>query len=131
MPLPLTIATSDAEERKKTSLRQVFPQYILKLFLYYFVNIASDTVYSSHVPSIVAFLGSTAPPWVLDTGLHLVDGKVAKMLNDTWNSDRLNGDFNESADYNFQYLLYQAFSNYTSGHFLNLATNGGLLHSPL
>ena len=104
---------------------------MLKLFLYYSVNIASDTVYSPNVPSIVAILNSTAPPWVLDTGLHLVDGKVAKMLNDTWNSDRLNKDFKDSTGYNFQYLLYQAFYNYTSGHFLNLATNGGLLHSPL
>ncbi|KAL8800662.1 MAG: hypothetical protein Q9182_005032 [Xanthomendoza sp. 2 TL-2023] len=107
----------------------ILHEYLGKLFLW-------DTAhqpkgYSANVARIVNFLSSERPPWVNDTGLHRLDKRVAKMMNDTWNAGTLNGDSKDSEGYNLDYVLWRALKKFESGDFLKLAANGTLLHSPL
>lgn len=101
----------------------------MKLALWDFNHQPED--YSANVPRIVNFLNSDAPPWVNDTGLHQLDKGVAKMMNDTWHSNALEGDYKDDAIYNMQYVLTRTLMKWNLGDFLELANDGGLLHSPL
>ncbi|KAL8692873.1 MAG: hypothetical protein Q9224_003873 [Gallowayella concinna] len=104
-------------------------EYLVKLFLWDFNH--QPEGYSANVPRIVNFLSSHNPPWVNDTGLHRLDARVATIMNDTWNSGRLNGDHKDSEGYNFDHVLWTTLKEFESGNFLKLAANGTLLHSPL
>ncbi|KAL8757094.1 MAG: hypothetical protein Q9199_002456 [Rusavskia elegans] len=88
--------------------------------------------WAANIPSVVAFLDSNEPAWSNDTELHRLDSKVAKMMNDTWNTP-VYDEHKDSVQPNFDRILYQASRNFTDeyGHFLYLANDGGLLHSPL
>lgn len=102
-------------------------EYLGRLALWDFYH--QPEGFSANVPRIVNFLNSDTP-WVNDTGLHRLDKGVAKIMDDTWNNDTLNGEHKDSMNYNIDHVLWRTLKQWETGDFLRLAGGGGLLHSP-
>lgn len=103
--------------------------YLIKLAIWDYNH--QPPGFSYNVPRIVNFLDSDNMPWVNDTGLHRLDKGVAKIMNNTWNNDTLNGDHKDDLTYNLSFVLWRTLKQWERGDFLTLAKGGGLLHSPL
>lgn len=71
--------------------------------------------WAANIPSVVAFLDSNEPAWSNDTELHRLDRKVAKMMNDTWNTP-VYDEHKDSVQPTFDRILYQALRNFTDGY---------------
>ena len=104
-------------------------EYIVRLAIWDYTH--QPQGYSPNVLRIVDFLASDTSPWVNDTGLHRLDGGVARIMNDTWYSGALDGDFKDDGTYNIDHVLWRTLKQWESGEFLRLADGGGLLHAPL